>query len=102
MLPVRITAISRNHFDLPLWIGGDQGVRDKGSGLGARHESVDEVSNWFAERRLHGATELPARHSGPGNRWAERDHRRHCPSRCSASRTAELIAPPAQRLIARY
>ena len=62
MTPLRFAAVSRNYFNMPLWIGVDQGFfRDEGIDLAVElHEGVDEVSNRLADGRVqlaYGITE---------------------------------------------
>ena len=62
MTPLRFAAVSRNYFNLPIWIGVDQGFfRAEGIELAVElHESVDEVSNRLADDRVklaYGITE---------------------------------------------
>lgn len=50
MTPLRFAAVSRNYFNMPVWIGVDQGLfRDEGIDLAVElHEGVDEVTNRLA------------------------------------------------------
>lgn len=62
MTPLRFAAVSRNYFNMPIWIGVDQGFfRDEGIDLAVElHEGVDEVSNRLADGRVelaYGITE---------------------------------------------
>ncbi len=62
MTPLRFAAVSRNYFNMPVWIGVDQGFfRDEGVDVGVElHEGVDEVSNRLADGRVqlaYGITE---------------------------------------------
>jgi NitT/TauT family transport system substrate-binding protein len=62
MTPLRFAAVSRNYFNMPLWIGVDRGFfRDEGIELAVElHEGVDEVSHRLADGRVqlaYGITE---------------------------------------------
>ena len=62
MTPLRFAAVSRNYFNVPVWIGVDQGYfPDEGIDLAVElHEGVDEVSNRLADGRVqlaYGITE---------------------------------------------
>jgi NitT/TauT family transport system substrate-binding protein len=62
MTPIRFAAVSRNYFNMPLWIGVHQGFfHDEGIDLAVElHEGVDEVSNRLADGRVqlaYGITE---------------------------------------------
>jgi len=62
MTPLHFAAVSRNYFNMPIWIGVDQGFfRDEGIDLVVElHEGVDEVSNRLANGRVqlaYGITE---------------------------------------------
>lgn len=50
MTPLRFAAVSRNYFNMPVWIGVDRGLfREEGIDLAVElHEGVDEVSNRLA------------------------------------------------------
>jgi ABC-type nitrate/sulfonate/bicarbonate transport system substrate-binding protein len=50
MTPLRFAAVSRNYFNMPVWIGVDQGLfREEGIDLTVElHEGVDEVTNRLA------------------------------------------------------
>jgi ABC-type nitrate/sulfonate/bicarbonate transport system substrate-binding protein len=56
MTPLRFAAVSRNYFNMPIWIGFHRGFfRDEGIDLEIElHEGVDEVTN----RLLNGTVEL--------------------------------------------
>ena len=59
---LRFAAVSRNYFNMPVWIGVHQGLfRDEGIELAVElHESVDEVSNRLYDGRVrlaYGITE---------------------------------------------
>jgi NitT/TauT family transport system substrate-binding protein len=51
MTPLRFAAVSRNYFNLPVWIGVDQGLfRQEGIDLSVElHEGVDEVTDRLAD-----------------------------------------------------
>ena len=55
MSSLRFAAVSRNYFNMPIWIGVQQGFfRDEGIDLAVElHEGVDEVSNRLADGRVH-------------------------------------------------
>ena len=55
MISLRFAAVSRNYFNMPIWIGVDQCFfRDEGIDLAVElHEGVDEVSNRLADGRVH-------------------------------------------------
>jgi NitT/TauT family transport system substrate-binding protein len=55
MTPIRFAAVSRNYFNMPVWIGVEQGLfRDEGIELAVElHEGVDEVTNRLADGRVH-------------------------------------------------
>jgi NitT/TauT family transport system substrate-binding protein len=62
MTPLRFAAVSRNYFNMPVWIGVDQGFfRDEDIDLAIElHEGVDEVSDRLADGRVqlaYGITE---------------------------------------------
>lgn len=62
MIKLDFAAVSRNYFNMPVWIGVDQGFfRDEGIDLAVElHEGVDEVSNRLYESRVqlaYGITE---------------------------------------------
>ena len=62
MALLRFAAISRNYFNMPLWIGVHHGLfRDEGIELDVElHEGVDEVSRRLADGRadlVYGITE---------------------------------------------
>ena len=62
MTPLCFAAVSRNYFNMPIWIGVDRGFfRDEGIDLCIElHEGVDEVSNRLADGRVqlaYGITE---------------------------------------------
>ena len=62
MTPLRFAAVSRNYFNLPIWIGVTQDFfRDEGIDLAVElHEGVDEVTNRLADGRVqvaYGITE---------------------------------------------
>ena len=62
MTLLRFAAVSRNYFNMPVWIGVHQGFfRDEGIELAVElHEGVDEVSNRLADGRVqlaYGITE---------------------------------------------
>ena len=62
MTALRFAAVSRNYFNMPVWIGVDQGFfRDEGIDLAVElHEGVDDVSNRLADGRVqlaYGITE---------------------------------------------
>ncbi|HEY1411845.1 MAG TPA: ABC transporter substrate-binding protein [Rhodopila sp.] len=50
MTPLRLAAVSRNYFNMPVWIGVDQGFfQEEGIDLAVElHEGVDEVTNRLA------------------------------------------------------
>ncbi|SEQ28538.1 ABC-type nitrate/sulfonate/bicarbonate transport system, substrate-binding protein [Faunimonas pinastri] len=62
MTKLAFAAVSRNYFNMPVWVGVDQGFfRDEGIELAVElHESVDEVSNRLYDGRVqlaYGITE---------------------------------------------
>lgn len=62
MTPVQFAAVSRNYFNMPLWIGVHQGMfAAEGIDLAVElHEGVDEVTNRLADGRVqlaYGITE---------------------------------------------
>lgn len=62
MTPLRFAAVSRNYFNMPVWIGVDQGLfRDEGIDLAVElHDGVDAVTDRLADGRVqlaYGITE---------------------------------------------
>src|SRR5260370_26846706 len=51
MTPLRFAAVSRNYFNMPVWIGVDQGLfRQEGIDLAVElHEGVDAVTGRLAD-----------------------------------------------------
>ena len=73
MTPLRFAAVSRNYFNMPIWIGVDQGFfADEGIDLAVElHEGVDEVSHRLADGRVdlvYGITEHVILDSETGGR----------------------------------
>lgn len=78
MTQIRFAAVSRNYFNMPVWIGADQGFfRDEGIDLAVElHEGVDEVSNRLADGRAARLWDYRARDPGQPDRQEKRNHRR--------------------------